>query len=119
MLNVPIDECKQILADFDKEFPGVMQYSQKNEQKLRELGYVEDYMGRRRHLPHFNDKELVFKAYRKEYVNKDLFEKIFKFCCYHPDYFDTFNSLPKLAEELHYFDARTEEGWTYYFMGDY
>lgn len=73
MLNVPIDECKQILADFDKEFPGVMQYSKKNEQKLRELGYVEDYMGRRRHLPHFNDKELVFKAYRKEYVNKDLF----------------------------------------------
>ena len=52
-------------------------------------------------------------------MNKELFEKIFKFCCYHPDYFDTFNSLPKLAEELHYFDERTEEGWTYYFMGDY
>ena len=53
------------------------------------------------------------------HVDKELFEKIFKFCCYHSDYFDTFNSLPKLAEELHYFDERTEEGWTYYFMGDY
>ena len=73
ILGVSIDECKEILVEFNKMFPNVSKFMKENEEKVKKLGYVEDYMGRRRHLTHFNDKELVFKAYRKEYVNSDLF----------------------------------------------
>lgn len=72
ILGVSIDECKDILKEFNKMFPGVDKFMKQNEEKLKKLGYVEDYMGRRRHLTHFNDKELVFKAYRKELID-DVF----------------------------------------------
>ena len=73
ILGVGIDECKEILNEFNRMFPNVSKYMEENAKKVRKLGYTEDYMGRRRHLPHFNDDELIFKAFRKERVNNDFF----------------------------------------------
>ena len=51
ILGVSIEECKSILEEFYKMFPSIKEFTQKNEESAKEVGYVEDYMGRRRHLP--------------------------------------------------------------------
>ena len=57
-LNVSVDRCKEILEEFYKMFPTVKAFTQGNEQMARDLGYVEDYIGRRRHLPDINLPEI-------------------------------------------------------------
>lgn len=71
-LGIDIDECKKVLEDFYAKFPKISAFTKNNEKMARELGYVEDYMGRRRHLPDINLDELVFRAYKKKPV-EDVF----------------------------------------------
>lgn len=73
MLKVDIEECKNILDEFFRMFPTVKNFISNNEKMAREQGYVEDYLGRRRHLPDAQLPELSLKAKRKEYIDDSIF----------------------------------------------
>ena len=62
MLGVSVDECKEILNEFYKMFPNIRDFTVQNEINAKELGYVEDYLGRRRHLPDAQKQELEIKV---------------------------------------------------------
>lgn len=64
IIKVSVEECKSILEEFYKMFPTVKEFTTGNETMAKELGYVEDYMGRRRHLPDINLPEVEIKAYK-------------------------------------------------------
>lgn len=73
MLNTSIDECKQILDEFYKMFPGVKEFTKKNEADAKNKGYVEDYMGRRRHLPDAQLPDVTINAFKDVYTDADVF----------------------------------------------
>lgn len=73
LLKVSVDECKNILEEFYRMFPTIKNFTLSNEQMAKELGYVEDYLGRRRHLPDINLPELVFKAKQTLPINSEIF----------------------------------------------
>lgn len=73
ILNTSIDECKQILDEFYKMFPGVKEFTKKNEADAKNKGYVEDYMGRRRHLPDAQLPDVTINAFKDVYTNADVF----------------------------------------------
>lgn len=68
-LGVSIEECKNILDEFYKVFPKLKEYTQHNEQQAKEIGYVEDYMGRRRHLTDAQLPEIDFRAKKDVYID--------------------------------------------------
>jgi DNA polymerase I-like protein with 3'-5' exonuclease and polymerase domains len=72
-LNVSVERCKEILEEFYKMFPTVKAFTQGNEQMARDLGYVEDYIGRRRHLPDINLPEVEFVAEKLIPIESDIF----------------------------------------------
>lgn len=72
-LNVSVEKCKEILEEFYKMFPTVKQFTVGNEQMARDLGYVEDYIGRRRHLPDINLPEIEVVAEQLVKVDNDVF----------------------------------------------
>lgn len=65
IIKVSVEECKQILDEFYKMFPTVKAFTAGNEQMAKDLGYVEDYMGRRRHLPDINLPPVKITAHKK------------------------------------------------------
>lgn len=71
ILNVTIDECREILEEFYKMFPAIKDFTQKNEEAAKTIGYVEDYMGRRRHLPDAQLSPIEFKAKKSVITNID------------------------------------------------
>lgn len=50
-MDIPFEECKKVLEDFYHNFPKLKEFSENNQRDVVKYGYVEDYMGRRRHLP--------------------------------------------------------------------
>ena len=73
ILKVEIDECKSILDEFYKMFPTVKEFTAGNEEMAKKYGYVEDYMGRRRHLPDINLPQIEVRAKKKVAINSDVF----------------------------------------------
>lgn len=73
ILGTDIDECKNILEEFYKMFPKVKEFTAQNEQTAKELGYVEDYLGRRRHLPDAKLSEIEVRAKKSIITDCDLF----------------------------------------------
>ena len=49
-----IDESQELLDTFFKKFPKVKKWIDQNSADVRKYGYVEDFLGRRRHLPDVN-----------------------------------------------------------------
>ena len=81
-IGISVEECKDILVEFFKLFPKVKDFVNSNEEKARNEGFVEDYLGRRRHLPDLSLPPLEFQANKREFTESDcLLEKI-------PDYID-------------------------------
>ena len=72
-LGVSIKECKDILNEFFKMFPNIKEFTEYNEKCAIEKGYVEDYMGRRRHLPDAGLDEIEVKATKKVLTSADVF----------------------------------------------
>lgn len=50
-MGCSLEEGKKIIADFGKSFPKVQEWIENTEKDAMKVGYVEDYAGRRRHLP--------------------------------------------------------------------
>ena len=73
ILDVSIDECKQILDEFFKMFPKVRDFTLANEEHAKKYGYVEDYLGRRRHLPDALKQELSISAKKQVIVESSIF----------------------------------------------
>ena len=46
-------------------------------------------------------------------------EEMIDIATHTPDYFDSFDSVPKLCEILYHFDEDAKNGWHYYFEFDY
>ena len=72
-LNVTVPECKEILKQFFETFPKIKEFTAENERLAREQGYVEDYMGRRRHLPDASLPELEVRAVKHCPTDIDIF----------------------------------------------
>ena len=71
-MGVSVDECKTILDSFFKMFPKVKEFTAQNEKTAKEIGYVEDYMGRRRHLPDAQKSEIEVRAKKDVVTNADI-----------------------------------------------
>ena len=76
ILKVSVNECLEILDEFYKMFPTIKRYTEHNEEFAKEHGYVEDYIGRRRHLPDIQLEQVDIKAYKHPEVNIDYFDDI-------------------------------------------
>ena len=76
ILKVSVEECNQILKEFYDMFPTVKAFTEGNVKSATEHGYVEDYMGRRRHLPDINLPQVNIKAYRQEKIQNDIFSDV-------------------------------------------
>ncbi|MBO7734235.1 MAG: hypothetical protein J6S67_16845 [Methanobrevibacter sp.] len=72
-LGISVDECKQILDEFFKMFPRIREFKEYNETLAKEKGYVEDYLGRIRHLPDTQKKEIEIKEKKKVFTDVDVF----------------------------------------------
>ena len=72
-LGVSIEECKEILDEFYKMFPTVKEFTLNNEKMAKEKGYVEDYIGRQRHLPDANLEPLEIRAKKTIITDADVF----------------------------------------------
>ena len=71
-LGVSMDECKEILNEFAKMFPKIKEFTEYNKQCAKEKGYVEDYLGRRRHLPDAFLTELEIMPKRQVLTDADV-----------------------------------------------
>jgi DNA polymerase-1 len=71
-MGIPFEQCKQVLADFYATFPKIKEFSERNEKDAYEKGYVEDYLGRRRHLPDARLKEIEITQTKPVKTNADL-----------------------------------------------
>ena len=72
-LGISIEECKDILNEFFKMFPTIKQFMVDNEQSVKEKGFVEDYIGRRRHLPDADLEPLKIEAKKNYITDSDVF----------------------------------------------
>ena len=72
-MGISIEECKNILDEFFKMFPKIKEFTKHNEDTAREIGYVEDYMGRRRHLPDAQKSEIEVRAQKSVITSADIF----------------------------------------------
>ena len=52
-------------------------------------------------------------------LHKANLREMIDFYCYHPDYFDGFNGLPRLCELYQAFDSLEENGLNLYFEADW
>ena len=73
ILGVTFEECLDILDEFFNMFPKVKEFTQANENMAKTLGYVDDYMGRRRHLPDALLDEIEVRAKKKCIANSSVF----------------------------------------------
>ena len=73
IMGIDIDECKEILNEFAKMFPALKEFTAYNEKTAKERGYVEDYMGRRRHLPDAMKEELEVRAKKQVIPDANVF----------------------------------------------
>ena len=73
ILGVTFEECLDILDEFFNMFPKVKEFTQANENMAKTLGYVDDYMGRRRHLPDALLNEIEVRAKKKCIANSGVF----------------------------------------------
>ena len=62
-IHSSVDEAKGIIDDFYREFPNVKVWMDASAESLKRLGYVEDFYGRRRHLPN-----IMLKPYMVTYT---------------------------------------------------
>ena len=49
--NISIEQAKEEMKIYNNEFPFIREFQKRLEEKLRFYGYVEDYFGRRYHVP--------------------------------------------------------------------
>lgn len=77
-LKTTVEEAKSILEEYFKMFPAVKRFTKGNDETVAKVGYVEDYMGRRRHLPDVWLEELEFKAKKKVITDADVFPSFSK-----------------------------------------
>lgn len=71
-MGIPFEQCKQVLADFYAAFPKIKEFSEQNEKDAIRYGYVEDYLGRRRHLPDAQLEEIEITQTKSVVTNADL-----------------------------------------------
>lgn len=72
-LGVSVEECKEMLNTFFEMFPSVKEFTLQNEEDAKNIGFVEDYMGRRRHLPDASLPQISVVAKKDVYTNADCF----------------------------------------------
>lgn len=62
-LQISRGESKEIIDRYFERFPGVRKYMNDTVQTVREKGYVETILGRRRYIPEINSKNPAMKAF--------------------------------------------------------
>ena len=71
-MGIPLEQCRQVLDEFYATFPKIKEFSEKNERDAKEKGYVEDYLGRRRHLPDAQLQEIEITQTKPVKTSADL-----------------------------------------------
>lgn len=72
-LGISVKECRGMLDKFFEMYPTVKKFTVQNEEDAKNIGFVEDYIGRRRHLPDASLDQLVVTAMKDLYTNADCF----------------------------------------------
>lgn len=60
--GLTVDEAKRLIKTYFLKFPGVNRFARKCRKQIKELGYVEDLFGRRRHLTYSGDNRVLRQA---------------------------------------------------------
>ena len=60
-LNIAMNEAREIIASYFKEFPSINGWLEKTKEFARKKGYTETLAGRRRYLPNINNKNAVVR----------------------------------------------------------
>lgn len=66
----------------------------------------------------YNDSKENYYVHARIQSKEDI-EQLIDIAVHNRDYWDTFNSVPKLCELLEEFDEMREEGWSYYLLADW
>ena len=72
-LGTSVDEAQEMLERFFEMFPKVRDFAASNKKQAIEQGYVEDYIGRQRHLPNASLPEAEIEAYEEIPTNAGVF----------------------------------------------
>lgn len=62
-LDCPRAEAKQLIDDYFLAFPGVARYIEEQKELVRQTGYAETAMGRRRYLPDIHSQNSTVRAF--------------------------------------------------------
>ena len=62
-LRIPRSEAAEIIAEYNKQYPGINKYLQKMIEFAREHGYVETLLGRRRYLRDINSGNATIRGF--------------------------------------------------------
>lgn len=60
-LNIEMNEAREIIQSYFREYPSINGWLEKTKQFAREKGYTETLAGRRRYLPNINNKNAVVR----------------------------------------------------------
>lgn len=66
----------------------------------------------------YNDSKIDCYV-RARIQSKEDIEQLIDIAVHNRDYWDTFDSVPKLCELLEEFDEMREDGWIYYLIADW
>ena len=94
-INKPYEEGQKIIDRFYKSFPGVKKWIDETQAEAKKTGYVEDWFGRRRHLP-----DLLKPKYEVTDKNATNLLSNFNPFLYCSDRNDTSNKVEKYKKEL-------------------
>jgi len=61
-LKIPMDEAREFLDRYFREFPGVKEFQRQAVEKARREGYVTTLLGRRRAIPEMSSEEPAVRA---------------------------------------------------------
>lgn len=90
------------------------------QEERKEMVYWRKFWDLQDHIVDLIDIEVVdIGAIHDTKLIKEDLEDIIHFCCYNRDYFDGFTSVPKLCELWQLWDDMADDGWTFWYNGNW
>lgn len=114
--TVPYDDR----YDYDELINNKFMYDEDGEFKwpdICEVWYARKFWDMVHGVPELNEFAREPSGYYR--IQKEILKKMIDFHCYHQDYFDGFNSLPRLCELYRDYDEYTAQGLKLYLYISY
>ena len=114
--NIDYDDC----PDYDELMDNKFAYDEDNNFQWPDICYVwyaRKFWDLVHGVPEINEWAREPNGYYR--VKKDVLKKMIEFYCFHQDYFDGFNGLPRLCELYRDYDEFTAQGLKLYMYISY